>query len=345
MYSQFCCNVYRGQRNASYQLTPSAMRSNQIQGIDGLILRNTWALLFQRLICSTSLFQEHYTVRLTSGIWETASLFVEDPRILAQHYGLPTTLIDYTLDPEIALFFACTKYNDERNMPLSEMDIRSKPQGRIFLNSYSMSKSDTNFGYPVHVINTTIFSRPTNQLGFLMEYNKNQRITSIVFDHDLTFSEEIFKKYNNGFSLIRPTQSSGTKSLIDLVKNEISVPKDMVNTICQFSRCSRSQVQSCFNRYGIDYVPFIDQKYYELAEQFVRRERIDTICNPNKLIETCKKGHILDRQELYQLFSGLQLSRNWNDSVQALVHSRGYNISSDDETFSISSSKVSIGLH
>lgn len=32
---------------------------------------------------------------------------------LAQHYGLPTNLIDFTFDPKIALYFACQEHNDK----------------------------------------------------------------------------------------------------------------------------------------------------------------------------------------------------------------------------------------
>ena len=62
---------------------------------------------------------------IQAGKWHYGSIFVY---AIAQHYGFDTDIIDFTNDLDVALFFACCKYDKENNnyLPLTENDIRCK---------------------------------------------------------------------------------------------------------------------------------------------------------------------------------------------------------------------------
>lgn len=52
---------------------------------------------------------------------------------IAQHYGFYTDIIDFTNDLDVALFFACCKHvGNNRYLPLTEEDIKSKKYGLLF---------------------------------------------------------------------------------------------------------------------------------------------------------------------------------------------------------------------
>ena len=72
-----------------------------------LILPDIDIQTYKRL--SFGIIDEFYDNLIDEG-FEAQSL--ESSIYLAQHYGLPTNLIDFTTDPKIALYFACEKEED-----------------------------------------------------------------------------------------------------------------------------------------------------------------------------------------------------------------------------------------
>lgn len=87
--------VYRGLSSKKYDLIPSLGRDEK-----KMINETQMFLDFKRN------YYPYTDVRLSSDI---------DLLCLAQHYGLPTRLMDWTTNPLIALFFACQKTHNEES--------------------------------------------------------------------------------------------------------------------------------------------------------------------------------------------------------------------------------------
>ena len=79
-----CLNFYRGQANADWKLSPRLFREN---------------LLGQE----RALIEE--IMRIDPASFQGMDYF--DQLVKMQHYGLPTRLLDTTLNPLVALYFAC----------------------------------------------------------------------------------------------------------------------------------------------------------------------------------------------------------------------------------------------
>lgn len=84
--------IYRGQPNVDYKLVPKIGRIPLFKNNPSI--EKDMFLEFKRSYCS------YYDKKLAQDM---------EILMLAQHYGLPTRLLDWTTDPLVALYFACCK--------------------------------------------------------------------------------------------------------------------------------------------------------------------------------------------------------------------------------------------
>lgn len=123
---------------------------------------------------------------------------------IAQHYGLPTNIIDITDDLDVALFFACCIYdrNINRYRPLNKEDIEKNPNGVLYIR-------DENYLLPLEPdvlpIGYQPFTRCYKQRGYFIKDTleedfslEEKRFKKYFFKHKISFSQEIFDKFHGG---------------------------------------------------------------------------------------------------------------------------------------------------
>lgn len=160
--------VYRGQINKDWQLAPG-------------LLRNTPDSTIREKILHETLYLNEFIRQMNK---ECRNLDFFDIMVKAQHYGIPTRLLDVTLNPLVALFFAC---NDAINI----YDEGKIPDGAVYIfkNSHMYYQNS----YYIQVITYYIFkyrwkmsidSNP-EKIVASEEIKENIRLSQNILEQDL----------------------------------------------------------------------------------------------------------------------------------------------------------------
>jgi hypothetical protein len=207
--------LYRGQNRDYRSFIPSIYRDIGIDYKLWLFYRELQLLEFELLI------NRFPRVKM----WRQQGFYVWSEAI-AQHYGFRTTLLDITNNFDVALFFACCKYDPKFKIyrPLEASDLLSTDeQNGVIYGKGAVSISDLLYKKNIRPIGYQPFMRPNNQCGFVCCLEKNESSLSfdwkILFKHDLKYSKKIYDEFEGGNKIFPKSDSrqleEGFYSIID----------------------------------------------------------------------------------------------------------------------------------
>jgi len=218
---------YRGENQLYPTTSPSLCRS--IKNIE-----NEEERTVERFIADMKIAEFHsllFIFQHTTDIWKKGVSILSEQ--LAQHYGLQTQWLDITNDFEVALFFACCKYNKHNNawLPLSESDFNKNENtqyGIIFKKNTELSDlflgCDSTLEGKILPIGFQPFMRSHMQTGYAMLMNEQMDLQNdssfemYKFKHREKLCNLIYKKMDCGKKIYPHEGLDSVKEQIELIE-------------------------------------------------------------------------------------------------------------------------------
>jgi len=214
---------------------------------------------------------------------------------LTQHYYNKTSFLDLTSDPQVAAFFATTKYDwkTDTYSPIEDED--SKP-GVLYYYSLNI---DEDFGMqndghrsPLSTIGLQVFPRSGRQRGFLYDLRPNEnfndvaRVNAVRIRHKADIARRIYTQYDGGKKLFPDDILMQHWSREDKDKNVISNRTVLMNKIDN-PQMTLAVVESEVRSLGFvirDYVPRFTREELDAYYAAVKEEGL--------WVDFCSKIHI-----------------------------------------------------
>lgn len=167
-HDDFC---YRGQSDSRWSLAPKLYRglSDYIEKLDNNIIHTIARLerdIYRRFLDKSRPYQQDHGGVNWMDLWEQLCV--------AQHYGVPTRLLDWTSSFLVATFFAVFKYDKPTDAAVWCLDLSGLPEFPAYLGRRSGKKTgvraknlptkDVSFLQPV----TSLAQPPNNQDPFFV---------------------------------------------------------------------------------------------------------------------------------------------------------------------------------
>lgn len=141
---------------------------------------------------------------------------------IAQHFGMPTNIIDITDNLKIALFFAtCIHTKNNRYRPFRKKDLKKYKYGVLYIRNRVDELTGKLEVYP---IGYQPFTRCHKQKGhFIIDSLKNDfdiekvGFKKIYFKHNLKLSRNIFNHFEKGKKLFSYSKSKEIQNLIEVI--------------------------------------------------------------------------------------------------------------------------------
>ena len=210
-------NYYRGERGYHTECKPSLYRKNMTPAKQFIerVKYEELCLLIEKYPL-VQYYRGGIGRKLPDGTIRRHELSV-DKMALAQHYGICTELIDFTVDKFVAAFFACTKYNYENDT----YSINDEEGGDGCFYHYKDKNAISGKPQKLRAVGLQPFSRPGEQAGYVLSMNADENLNDCVVDaihfkHNRKVSEFIFN-YTNRSKKLFPKSILDEKAMI--IKN------------------------------------------------------------------------------------------------------------------------------
>ena len=191
-YTNGGINYYRGQSDYSWDITPGLARNKSIKNIEHLLdVENKLIHQFERCIQYNKLTK---LIPIANGSYDKSWLYL----MAAQHYGLPTRLLDFSFDRFTALEFAVADIqhlNKDGVLIIynNEEDKQENQDSVLLKNSFLQTHNSFFFQAPsikVSIENKFNYSesRKSIQRSKFLYRNTENIFQSLTLDNDHTYN-------------------------------------------------------------------------------------------------------------------------------------------------------------
>jgi hypothetical protein len=193
-------NYYRGETALYSSSKPSIFRNtpkNPVEKVVYYFISEMKIYEFSKIIDSFKVVRD----------WPCDVLY----RAIAQHYGIPTNWLDITNDFEVALFFACCKYDKEKDhyRPLNQYDFKEEKNKYGVIFKADALLADLRSGASeckssITPIGFQPFMRCHRQYGYAYVMGENEDLYKsndfhiMKFKHSIELSNEIYQHMEGG---------------------------------------------------------------------------------------------------------------------------------------------------
>lgn len=180
-----------------------------------------------------------------------------DYESIAQHYGIQTNLIDFTNDFEVALFFACTRWDNIKKVyrKLEEEDLKESAYGTMYEWPTGLPNTIENKD-GIRFMSIQPYMRSFSQSGFAMYddgISESNMIYKFHFSHDLELSNEIFTKFDGGKKIF--FDSDPMANIVDRINISNCFSETAFNRTCtelKKFKSERKEIRKKLEKDGIE---------------------------------------------------------------------------------------------
>lgn len=210
---------------------------------------------------------------------------------IAQHYGFYTMLLDITNNFDVALFFACCKYDatTKAYRPLDASDLTGEDeQYGVIYGKHKESTAALLYEQNIRPIGYQPFKRPNSQHSFVCCLAKDGVTVNfdwkVLFKHDPVYSKNIFDEFDGGNMIFTkkdpPLLENALSSIVDAKTFSEEAFRKTAKELNYDERTAVSYLTKLQNK-GVN----IDKVPYALTRQQIRQ--IDRDWEFNEFLRQC----------------------------------------------------------
>lgn len=332
---QLNSSIFRGQRDWNWSLSSQLHRTNNPLNhfLSSFYCENLSSIVSKSKQCDN--LNKVKVHNLLWGTYASSSICNPIPAV-AQHYGVETNYIDFTLDPSIAFFFACTKCDEKhRYVPLADEDIEKNPYGSIIIADYHINDLDqTNEARP-EIITPLPIKRPIAQKGFLLDdsQKRNNQPIKLLFKHNADFARRIYNEFHHGEDLFGSKTLDPLSAVIERALNTRDIPLKSIQSICKklgLNECSIANMLIDNNYCIVNNISELLSELTQNMDTILSKGAIHPKCLED-IVSSCGSKSSCNLDNLYDFYSVLSFNQhfchqaheaNYQSDLQLLTGSR-----------------------
>ncbi len=253
---------WRGQVDHEWSLQPSIVRAEAALKQNGLseelcrLVSEMRVQEFRKMLESTRRAEawRSFSVPYPKKGMLKDGLFL-DYRSVAQHYWMPTELVDFSNDAEVALFFACCTYDKDAKeyRPVDENWVSDHPYGSLYGAIGIMESTDhvPQDMQGLEFMSVQPFGRPVLQSGLALRPQcPGFFAVKHCFRHDPAFAEEIYEHFDGGRKIFPDEGLEWMTEEVDNILSSHSFSKAAFKRSCREIGIARADEKAVMKRLG-----------------------------------------------------------------------------------------------